>query len=92
MLSLFHVDIFVCITELDTVMPVITVTVGGSGAGTNINLWASMYMFVCICVCVRAYCMCMHASVHAKICLLVFIRYSDGLLHGMQGSLTCNCT
>lgn len=29
-LSLFHVDIlYVCITELDTVMPVITVTVGG---------------------------------------------------------------
>lgn len=28
-LSLFHVDIFVCITELDTVMPVITVTAGG---------------------------------------------------------------
>lgn len=28
-LFLFHMDIFVGITELDTVMPVITVTVGG---------------------------------------------------------------
>ena len=34
-----------------------------------------------MCVCVRVsvcVCMCVHASVHAKICLLVFIRYSDG--------------
>lgn len=29
---------------------------------------------MCVCVCV---CMCVHASVHAKICLLVFFRYSD---------------
>lgn len=43
----FHVDIFVCVTELDTVMPVITVTVEGRG-----DRILCVHVDICVYVCV----------------------------------------
>lgn len=57
MSSLFHVDIFVCITELDTVMPVVT----AGRRGVEIILPVNVFLYVCVRVCV-----------HARICLSVY--------------------